>query len=89
MWVEGIVVKGTQEEYTLVTDYTLLSLVGIILVALVIISVVGISGIYCYKYEKLHIKSDTNLKTDLQNGKIEAEVSVDVDGDSQKSKRKH
>ncbi|MFL0163985.1 hypothetical protein [Candidatus Clostridium helianthi] len=70
-------------------NYTLICLVGIIAIALVVIGVVAIIGVYCYKYENLRIKSDTNLKTNLRDGKVEAEMSVDIDGGNQnKSKRK-
>ncbi len=71
----------------MMTDYTILAIIGIITLALVIISVVSIVGCFVYKYETLKTGTKTKMNTDLQNGKIEAELSVDIEGNS-KSKRK-
>ncbi|HCL4480017.1 TPA: hypothetical protein N2D99_002084 [Clostridium botulinum] len=60
-------------------DYTLISLVGIISIAIVAIVVVALVGLFCYKYEKLRIKSDANLNANLQDGKIGAEMAIDMD----------
>lgn len=78
--------RGVCTRYTggkiLEPNYTLISIIGIIAISLVVVTVVALVGLFCYKFEKLRVNSDTKIKTNLQDGKIEAETSVDIDGNT-------
>jgi len=65
-------------------DITIIALVGVI--EFISITLAIIFGVVIYKLEILRLKSNSNIKTNLLNGEIEAELSVDIEGKKAKEK---
>lgn len=66
------------------SDISIIALAGVI--GFIVIALCIIWGTIIYKQDNFRFKSDTNIKTDLQNGKIDAEISVDLEGKNVKEK---
>ncbi|QAT40929.1 hypothetical protein [Clostridium sp. JN-9] len=59
-------------------DISIIALAGVI--GFVIIALCIIWGTIIYKQENFRLKSDTNIKTDLQDGKVDFDSSIDIEG---------
>ena len=66
------------------SDIAIIAIVGV--VGFIVIALCIIWGTIIYKQDNFRFKSDTNIKTDLQNGKIDTEISVDLEGKNAKEK---
>ena len=64
------------------SDISIIALAGI--VGFIVIALCIIWGTIIYKQDSFRMKSNTDIKTDLQNGKINTEISVDLEGKNAK-----
>lgn len=65
-------------------EVSTIALVGVIGFILITLSIIW--GVIIFNLDKIRLKTNANIETDLQNGKVKADLSADLEGKTAKEK---